>query len=75
MGKSPSASRGERVCHQIAAALHRLNDDLMLLDPDALEGATGLMQAAVGPFSTMAEKQAVYQMIERAGGRRRRTNA
>ena len=66
-GQDPTASRGEWVCHQIAAALHKLDDDLMLLDPDTAAGAAALVRAAAGPFSSMAEKHAVYQMIEEAG--------
>ena len=70
-GKHPTASRGEWVCHQIAAALCKIHDDLMLLDADAADGAAALMRAAAGPFLTSAEKHAIYQMIKDAGSKRR----
>lgn len=71
-GQDPTASRGEWVCHKLAAVLHELDDDLMLLDADAVQGAAELMRAAAGPFSSTRAKQAIYLMIAEAGRKRRK---
>ena len=69
-GQDPTASKGEWVCYKIAATLHQLDDDLMLLDAEAAKGAAELIRIAAGPFSSAKGKDAIFQMIKAAGHKR-----
>lgn len=65
-GGHPAASSGERTAHRLAAALHTIGDDMMLLDDDAVQGFCRLAQLAAGPFHTDDAKAIVFDTITKA---------
>jgi hypothetical protein len=68
-GARPGASSGERVANRLALALHRIGDDLALLDSSAIAGACLLIRAMSGPWPTDASKTAVFRTIRQAAGK------
>ena len=60
---------GEITCRALALALHKIGDDVMLLDEDAIEGFCATLRMMVGPFSTYDQKEKVYNMVRRAAGK------
>lgn len=67
-GAHPAASSGERIAHRLAAALHTIGDNIMLLDDDAVQGFCLLTQLAAGPFHTDDSKAIVFDTIAKAAG-------
>ena len=67
-GSHPGASTGERTAHKLASALHKVGDDIMLLDAEAIQGFCHLVHLAGGPFYKDEEKVIVYNTIEKSAG-------
>jgi hypothetical protein len=65
-GAFPGAAGGEKICNRLAKALEKIGDDLALLDPDAIDGAHGLMRLMGGPWPTYESKETVFNMVHRA---------
>lgn len=65
-GKNPAASSGERVANKLAKALHAIGDDMVLLDPVAIEGFCLLCRLASGPWMKDADKERVFETIAKA---------
>jgi hypothetical protein len=65
-GAHPAASSGEKVANKVAKALHRIGDDLAVLDADSIDGIRDLIQAMAGPWPTDAAKSAVFKTIRNA---------
>ena len=68
-GRSPKASSGERVAHRLADALHKIGDDMALLDPEAIHGFHLLCQLASGPWALDADKERIFDTIAAAAGK------
>lgn len=69
-GAHPAASNGERIANRLAVALHRIGDDIALLDSSAINGACLLMKLMSGPWPTDASKDAVFKVVRQAAGKR-----
>ena len=68
-GAHPGASSGERVANRLAKALHAIGDDLALLDPEAIEGACGLVRCMSGPWPTDRLKEVIFNTVRSAAGK------
>ena len=68
-GASPAASSGERVANRLALALHRIGDDMAVLDSGAIEGACSLLRCMAGPWATDDRKAAVFRVVKQAAGK------
>ena len=60
---------GEKTCRALAQALHKIGDDVMILDPDAIEGFCVLLRSMAGPFDTWDQKERVYDLVRKVAGK------
>lgn len=69
-GAHPAASSGEKIANNVAKALHKIGDDLAVLDPDAIEGIRDLIRCMAGPYPTDKFKETTFAIVKRAAGKR-----